>query len=54
MPQHLKYSIFIHLEFCSTGITVVYVQTFLCYKLCALHVFVNEIILSNLSYMYLA
>ena len=30
--KHLDYSIYVHLEFCSTEITVL--QIFLCYKLC--------------------
>ena len=44
MSQHLRYSIYTHWEFCSTGITILYVQTSLCYKLCTLHAFVCYII----------
>ena len=40
MDSKLRYLQYTHWEFCSTGITVLYVQTFLCYKLCALRVFV--------------
>ena len=41
MSQRLRYSVYIIGEFCSTGITILYVQTFLCYKLWALHAFVD-------------
>ena len=32
MSEHLKYSIYIHLELCLTGIIVFYVEAVLCYK----------------------
>ena len=44
MSEHLKYSIYIHLELCLTGIIVFYVEAVLRYKLCSLHVFADYII----------
>ena len=41
MLQVLRHSVYKHWEFCLTGIAVLYVQTFLYYKLCVFNAFVD-------------